>query len=69
MSGVCKVEPTAALTEPIVPSCASPVLSGTPPANPILPPGAAPDAPPSAQPSPFEAKRGGKAPAEGYAPP
>ncbi|KAL0052923.1 hypothetical protein WJX82_009946 [Trebouxia sp. C0006] len=61
--------PTAALTKPIVPSSASPALSGTPPTNPILPQHAAPDAPPSTQLSPSEAKRGGKAPAEGYAPP
>jgi hypothetical protein len=69
MSAVCDIDPTAALTKPIVPSSASPALSGTPPTNPILPQHAAPDAPPSTQLSPSEAKRGGKAPAEGYAPP
>ncbi|KAL0023003.1 hypothetical protein WJX79_005828 [Trebouxia sp. C0005] len=69
MSAECNVDPTAALTEPNVPSSASPVLSATPPANPILPQNAAPDAPPCTQPGPSEAKRGGKASAEGYAPP
>ncbi|KAL0031098.1 hypothetical protein WJX77_003695 [Trebouxia sp. C0004] len=69
MSADCNVEPAAALTEPIVPCCASPVVSEIPPANPSSPQSAAPDAPPSLQPSPSKAKRGGKFSAEGYAPP
>lgn len=66
MSAVCNVEPTAALTGP---SSASPVLNETPSANSISPQSSAPHAPPSTQPSPSEAKRGGRPSAEGYAPP
>ncbi len=68
-SAVCNVKPAAALIKPGVPSSASLVLSGTPPAVPMLPQSAASDEPPCMQPSPSEAKREGTASAEGYAPP